>query len=180
MKRLTILLFGLILVGCNAGKNQTNIELIDNMMDQQAIKSQDWYPADGDKSQMRTPPENTVPRGVDVYPFPNDAEAADGLKNPLAQDLSPETLALGQKQYAIYCAVCHGDHGAGDGTVAEKMAIRPPSLLTDRARGYSDGRIFHIVTMGQGVMGSYGSQIPDPKKRWAVVNYMRNLQKGNK
>lgn len=31
-----------------------------------------------------------------------------------------------------------------------------------------------------GVMGSYASQITDAKKRWAVVNYVRTLQKQSK
>lgn len=179
MKRLKILgwLPLLLLAGCNGGKNQTNIELVTNMMDQESIKSQDWDPRMGDKVQMRTPPKGTVPRGFEVYPYPNDPEAAGSLKNPLAGNTTPEILDLGQKQFNIYCAVCHGHQGKGDGTVAEKMAVRPPSLLTDKVIAYPDGRIFHIITRGQGVMGSYASQITDPHKRWAVVNYVRNLQK---
>lgn len=179
MKQISWFLGVMVLVGCTGGKNQTNIELVQNMMDQESIKSQDWYPADGDQLQMRTPPEGTVPRNFEVYPFPNDPEAAGGLKNPLAGDSSAEIMDLGHKNFQIYCAVCHGDKGMGDGTVAEKMAVRPPSLLTDKIKNYPDGRIFHIITRGQGVMGSYASQITDPHKRWAVVNYLRSLQKSN-
>lgn len=170
----------LVLAGCNAGKNQTNIELVTNMMDQPSVKSQDWHPSSGEKSLMRLPPEGTIPQNYEVYPYPNDPEAAGReLKNPLAGDLSPETLELGQKNYNIYCAVCHGPQGAGDGPVAEKMALRPPSLLTDKVRNFPDGRIYHIITRGQGVMGSYASQVTEPKRRWAIVNYVRSLQKGN-
>jgi mono/diheme cytochrome c family protein len=126
------------------------------------------------------PPEGTVPQGFEVYTYGNDAEAAgQGLKNPMASEMSPEALLVGQKQYVIYCGICHGDKGAGDGTVAAAMAVKPPTLLSDKIRNYPDGRIYHIITRGQGVMGSYASQIPDPKKRWAVVNYIRSLQKGN-
>lgn len=179
MKHLGWLLL-LVVVGCNGGKNRTNIELITNMMDQKAIKAQDWYPPDGDKSQMRQPPEGTIPQNYEIYPYPNDPEAAGrNLKNPLAGDLSPEVLELGQKNFNIYCAVCHGAKGAGDGTVAEKMAVRPPSLLTDKIKNYPDGRIYHIIVRGQGVMGSYASQITESKRRWAVINYLRSLQKGN-
>lgn len=180
MKRLSCLLV-LILAGCNGGKNQPNIELVTNMMDQESIKSQDWNPADGDQLQMRQPPEGTVPQNFEVYPYPNDAEAAGrNLKNPLAGDFSPEILEVGQKQYEIYCGLCHGATGAGDGQIAPAMAVKPPSLLTDKIRNYPDGRIYHIITRGQGVMGNYATQITDPKKRWAVVNYVRSIQKGNK
>ncbi len=176
----------IFLMGCNAGKNQTNIEVIQNMMDQQSIKSQDWYPTDGDRTQMRHPPEGTVPRGFEVYPYPNDPEAAgQNLKNPLAGDFSAETLELGQKNYVIYCGVCHGMKGDGLGPVAAAMAVKPPALLSDKVRTFPDGRIYHIIVRGQGVMGSYASQIPAPKRkdekdrRWAIVNYIRSLQKGN-
>ena len=178
MKRLGFLSV-LFLVGCNGGKNQPNIELVQNMMDQETIKSQDWDPRQGDKLQMLQPPEGTVPRGFEVYPYKNDPEASGKMVNPFAGDFSPELMELGQKNYAIYCAVCHGDQAKGDGPVAEKMPLRPPSLLTDKIRNYPDGRIFHIITQGQGIMGAYASQIPEPKKRWAVVNYIRSLQKGN-
>ncbi len=59
-----------------------------------------------------------------------------------------------------------------------------PSLQSDKARAYPDGRIYHIITMGQGVspsfglplMPSYASQIA-PADRWSIVNYVRALQK---
>lgn len=178
MKRLGFLSV-LFLIGCNGGKNQPNIEVIQNMMDQESIKSQDWVPSEGEKLQMLQPPEGTVPRGFDVYPYATDPEGSAKLVNSLAGDFSPEVIELGQKNYAIYCAVCHGDQAKGDGPVATKMPLRPPSLLTDKVRNLPDGRIFHIITQGQGLMGSYASQMTEPRKRWAVVNYIRSLQKGN-
>lgn len=177
-RKLTAGLAMFALVGCNAGPNKTNIELIQDMMDQPNVKAQDW---DADRPGMGTgflPPENTVPRGKVPYPYATDPIAAENnLKNPLSGDMSAEVLKLGKEYYEIYCMVCHGGAGAGDGTVAEKMALRPPSLLTDKAKAYNDGRLYHIITAGQGVMGSYAAQITDEKKRWAIVNYVRSLQK---
>ena len=179
MKRIGFfIVLGAFIAGCNGGHNSPNIELVQNMMDQESIKSQDWDPRDGDKLQMRTPPEGTVPRGFYVYPYPNDPEAASkNLVNPLKDDHSAETMALGEKYFQIYCSVCHGHTGHGDGTVAEKMPVRPPSLLSDKVRKFPDGHIFHIITHGQGVMGSYANQVVEPHTRWAVVNYIRSLQK---
>lgn len=165
-----------VLAGCNGGPNKTNIELVTNMMDQESIKSQGWDHKD-DKVQMRMPAEGTIPRGQVPYPYANDPAAADRQPNPLAGDMSAETLTLGNKTYEIYCKVCHGATGAGDGSVAEKMAVKPRNLLTPEALAYTDGRIYHAITAGKGVMGSYQSQITDSKKRWAVVNYVRSLQK---
>ena len=166
-----------IFTGCNAGKNQTNIELVTNMMDQPIVKAQGWIPDQPDKVQMRMPPEGTRARGVDYYRYMNDPGAADKQKNPLAGNMSPETLTLGHKTYDIYCAVCHGAEGKSDGPVAAKMAVKPRNLVNDEAKAYSDGRIYHAITAGKGVMGSYMSQITDSKRRWAVVNYVRTLQR---
>ena len=57
------------------------------------------------------------------------------------------------------------------------QGVKPPSLLTKKVRDYSDGRIFHIITDGQGLMGSYINQLLEEKDRCAVVKYVRSLQK---
>jgi mono/diheme cytochrome c family protein len=178
MKKLIFLSgFTLLLAACNGGHNQTNIEVIQNMMDQKSIKSQGWDPDQGDKVQMRAPPEGTVPRGFTPYPYQTDPGGAEKQRNPLAGDMSAETLTLGRNTYEIYCKICHGEQGNGDGKVAEKMAVKPRNLMSDEAKSYTDGRIYHAITAGKGVMGSYASQITDSKRRWAVVNYVRSMQK---
>ncbi len=168
-----------MIAGCNASKNQTNIELNQNMMDQVSIKSQDWDPAQGDVVQMRTPPAHTVSRGHTPYKYATDPAGADNDVNPLAGDMSPETLTMGRVQYDIYCALCHGAAGHNDGSITPHMPIKPRVLVSDEARAYKDGRIHYAIVMGKGVMGSYGGQIPADEKhtRWAVVNYVRSLQK---
>lgn len=175
---LVCFLSAIAVVGCTGGKNKTNVELIQNMMDQVSVKSQDWDPLNPAKTQMRVPPVGTVSRELTPYKYVGDPLGAEqNLKNPL--EATPEVLSRGQKYYNIYCNVCHGDTGIGDGPVAAKMAVKPPSLMSEKVRGFKDGRIFHIITEGQGVMGSYASQIPeeDTHKRWAIVVYIRSLQK---
>lgn len=172
------------LIACNGGKNKTNIELIQNMMDQINVKSQDWDPDSKDFSTVKVPPEGTIARNRNPYRFEGDPIAAgEGLKNPLAGDRSPEVLLQGKKVYEIYCGICHGLGGKGDGNVAPKMALKPPSLLSDKIRDlkeYPDGRIYHVIVNGQGVMGAYGAQIgslpENENDRWMVVNYVRSLQ----
>ena len=170
-----VLLWGLI--GCNGGENQTNIELIQDMMDQRSVKAQD-----GDSSGevlMRMPPDNTLARNRAPYPYHLDYKAAEkNLKNPYKGGETPDVLRRGRKYFKIYCSICHGDGAMGDGWVAEKMTVvKPPSLLTSRVMGYSDARIFHILTDGQGLMSGYERQIIDGNNRWAIVSYLRALQK---
>lgn len=178
MKKLIFALFAsAVLAGCNAGPNQTNIELVTNMMDQPIVKAQGWIPDQPDKVQMRMPPDGTRARGVYYYPYLKDPAGAEKQVNPLAGDMSPETLTLGRKTYDIYCAVCHGAEGHSDGPVAAKMAVKPRNLVSDESKAYTDGRIYHAITAGKGVMGPYMTQITDSKRRWAVVNYVRSLQR---
>lgn len=168
-----------VISGCSKGmRKEPNIELIQDMMEQPALKPQDFHPDDRTKPSALMPPEGTVPVGFKPYPYHLNPEAAEAnLKNPFAGDLSPERLKIGRQKYDTYCAVCHGYEGKGDGPVAPKMALRPPSLLTDKVVNFKDARIFHIITDGQGVMASYAFQIVDENDRWAIVNYIRSLQK---
>jgi mono/diheme cytochrome c family protein len=49
-------------------------------------------------------------------------------------------------------------------------------LYSDKVVNWTDGRIYHTMTMGQGLMPSYASQVL-PEQRWAIVHYVRALQK---
>ncbi len=158
--------------------SQPNVELIQDMMDSPALKAQDHEPSDQKKASSRLPPEGTVPVGFVPYKYAGDAAtAASKLKNPYAGNTKTELLELGRKKFEIYCALCHGYGGAGDGPIAAKMAPVPPPLISDKVRALNDGGIFHIITDGQGVMSSYAYQLVNENDRWAIVNYVRSLQK---
>jgi mono/diheme cytochrome c family protein len=161
--------------------SQPNVELIQDMMDQPALKAQDHEPSNPTKASSRLPPEGTVPVGYTPYKYAGNAqEAAAKLKNPLAGNTKAEVLQIGRRKFETYCAVCHGYTGAGDGPVAPKMALKPPPLTSDKVKGLNDGAIYHIITDGQGVMSSYAYQLVDENDRWAIVNYVRSLQKLSK
>ena len=126
-------------------------------------------------------PRNTVPGTVPINRLEGDwgtawnngqFEVADAIRNPLAD--SAGAIALGDGLYQIYCAVCHGQAGAANGTVGPRMGA--PSLLTAQARGRSDGHLYSLIRYGRGVMPRYGDKIPSAEARWAVVMYVRKLQ----
>ncbi len=126
-------------------------------------------------------PRNTVPGTVPVTGGEADWSAewavlntatADKLVNPLA---GQPASAVGDTLFHTYCAVCHGVIGAGDARVG--MQLGAPSLLTDRAKGYSDGYLYSIIRYGRGVMPKYGDKVRG-QKRWEIVNYVRQLQSG--
>lgn len=167
-----------VLTGCNLDKSKPNIELIQDMMESPALKPQEFDAGSPNNAAMRVPPEGTQPQGFEPYRYATDIEAAARNPNPLAGDFSEETLKVGLKYYKIHCAICHGNKGEGGEkmSVAETMLLKPPAMTSDKIKGWSDGQIYHVITMGQGLMGPYASHIP-AKYRWQVVNYIRHLQK---
>lgn len=168
----------LVLVGLCAtiacDRNKTTWEYMPDMADSSAVKA---YEADASSPGMRSarpPLKGTIPRGYSPYAYPDDPEAAGAnLHNPLSRTAA--ILAKGQKTYNTYCLVCHGGNGLGDGPIVPKFP-RPPSLLSEKVQGWTDGRIFHVITRGQHLMPSYASQIM-PEERWAVIHYVRVLQR---
>ena len=130
------------------------------------------------ESVMRNPVEGTVPVGYTPYRYgPGDSLIAQQeLVNPLPR--TAETLARGQRVYMNTCVVCHGPQGDGHGYIVPPFPM-PPSLHSDKVRGWPDGRIFHVITRGQNLMPSYASQIL-PEDRWAVIDYVRALERSHR
>jgi mono/diheme cytochrome c family protein len=122
---------------------------------------------------MRLPVEGTVARGFIPYPFKGIAEPTEFLDNPFV--VTKENMELGKKKYLIYCSPCHGNFGDGDSRLRGQFP-NPPTFHSNRARDFSDGKIYHIITNGQNVMPSYAAQVTSDE-RWAIVNYIRALQR---
>lgn len=173
-----VLLASVFIFGCNGGKDQTNIELIQDMMEGPQINAQEGT-RDGEMLN-RLPPSKSISRNHKPYPFDKaDVKSAETLvspKNTLTKEELLDFEKVGKRKYEIYCGICHGNTGLGDGSIASKMLKRPPSLVTGTYKAYSDGRLFHVVTNGWGLMGGYASQVPEENERWAIVDHVRKLQ----
>lgn len=98
--------------------------------------------------------------------------AGEELKNPLK--LSDGILAEGKVLYTINCAVCHGETGKGDGSVVQSGAYPPVPSYDDRLPTITEGKMFHSITYGRNLMGSYSSQLT-PEERWKVIYYIQKL-----
>jgi len=158
-------------------KTEPTLEFMPDMADQLSVKSQEADPT-APHGRMRLPVEGTVSRDFVPYPYKGNPEGSATLgsatlKNSLVPTI--EVLRAGQASFETFCSVCHGPKGLGNGTVVPKFP-KPPSLLSEKVRGWSDGRIYHVMTEGQNLMPNYASQVP-PEDRWAIVHYVRVLQK---
>ncbi|MDQ3023178.1 MAG: cytochrome c [bacterium] len=92
-------------------------------------------------------------------------------------------MKRGQKQFDIYCSVCHGLSGYGNGMVAVRADAllegtwTPPANLHDKlVRSRPSGHLFNTITNGIRNMPPYGTQIT-VEDRWAIVLYVRALQR---
>jgi mono/diheme cytochrome c family protein len=185
--------FCLLAVGCRY-----------DMQDQpryRAHKKSDFFK---DGKAMRELPEGTVPRGylredkafyagrteagqnTGTTPNPAATPMTDASGNTLVTDFSglvdefplPVTKELvdrGEQRYKVFCIVCHGPVGNGDGMIVRRGYSKPPTYNDDRLRNAPVGHFFNVITNGQGKMSSYASQVP-PADRWAIVAYIRTLQ----
>jgi len=147
-----------------------------NMADQPSLgplQGSDFF-ADG--SGMRPPVEGTISRRAGaVDPVFFTGQDADGLVTELPLPLTVELLQRGKERYDIYCAVCHGYTGHGDGMIVSRGFPAPASFHDQRLLDASVGYTFSAMTNGFGRMYSYASRIP-AEDRWAIAGYVKALQ----
>lgn len=150
-----------------------------NMDSQKKYKPQSESDFFVNSATLRMPVEGTVSRGDlrtnSRYYQGKDSDGKFVKDNPLA--LTMDVMKRGQNRFNIYCSPCHSKVGNGKGIITQyAYPIPPTSLHIDRVRALPDGQIFDVITNGIRNMPSYKHQIP-VKDRWAIVGYVRALQK---
>lgn len=86
-----------------------------------------------------------------------------------------QLLDRGRDRFNISCVPCHDLTGSGNGMVARRGLMFPPSYHTDRLRSQPLGYIFNVATQGRGQMPAYGDYL-STDDRWAISAYVRTLQ----
>ena len=130
-----------------------------------------------DGTSARPLPPHTVARGhldEDTIFFTgknDDGTLAATFPMPITKDL----LKRGQERFNIYCSVCHGYEGDGNGMIVQRGFPPPNSYHIDRLRQAPPGYFYNVITNGYGVMYSYASRV-EPADRWAIAAYIRALQ----
>ena len=85
-------------------------------------------------------------------------------------------LARGQERFDIFCAPCHGRAGDGHGMIVERGFPAPTPLTASPLRDAPAARFYAAMTKGYGEMAPFADRI-DPPDRWAIVAYIRALQR---
>lgn len=93
------------------------------------------------------------------------------LANPVER--SAESVERGTALFAANCASCHGETGAGDGSLADSLPA-PPANFTVHVPFHPDGVLFAWITDGiRGTgMPAWSPQLSD-QERWDLVNFLR-------
>lgn len=151
-------------------------ELRQAMYDDGKVKPYEASPVFGDHRAARPLVEGTIARGHlrnDDLLYTGKVNGNLSTEFPFAIDKA--TLERGRERFGIYCSVCHGLAGYGDGMVVQRGFKRPPSFHDAATKAKTVGYYFDTISNGFGVMPSYREQIPT-KDRWAIVAYLRALQ----
>lgn len=166
----------LVMVSC-FDASQPNYQYMPNMYEPVGYETYGNYEIFPGGQEAMLPAEGSIPRGWQPYDYPNTTEglnlAKAELKNPLP--VTEENLAKGKELYDIYCAVCHGAKGDGQGILVKNEKILGIPSYADPGRLINDGGVYHVQVYGLNAMGSYASQT-DEKERWQITHYVMNLK----
>lgn len=179
---LSLAALALILTGCR-GMESDKPPIHPNLdMDyQERFNAQEANPFFADNAAMRKPVPGTVARGFlrenSVLYTGRDEEGTFVETTPV--NVTRALLERGKERYEIYCSVCHGIAGDGQGIImtGDYGYTPAPTFHSDRLRDEEpDGYMYDVVANGVRSMPGYAQQIA-VKDRWAIVSYMRALQR---
>ncbi|MEH6537122.1 MAG: cytochrome c [Psychroserpens sp.] len=155
-----------------------NYQFMPNMYEPvsyEAYQESDAFPG-GVEAQL--PAEGSIPRG-DHMPFEieNTTEGYDLAKASLVSPLDSMQIDAERAAplYDIYCGICHGKKGNGQGTLVKNEKILGIPSYDDAGRAITAGSIYHTIYYGKNAMGSYANQLNE-EERWQVVDYVLKLK----
>jgi len=180
--KVLILSFILILIGCQGiPSKKTPIHLNPNMDNQEKFKPQESNSFFENNMSMRIPVEGTIARGYldndNSFYYGKNEKGEYVNKVSDMMDIDKTLILRGKERYDIYCSVCHGYTGDGNGLVSknDKYPLIPTSLHSNTLDDKTDGYFFDVISNGVRNMPGYAHQI-NVKDRWAVVTYIKALR----
>lgn len=168
----------MVFVAACADKNNRNYQYMPDMYESvgyDAYQQVEFLP---DGTSAGLPADNSIARGWIPYDIENTMDGKDLARlnpSPLDSLNRDADLAVGKGLYTIYCAICHGDKGDGQGNLVKREKILGVPSFADVARNVTVGTTYHTIYYGLNSMGSYAGQL-DIKERWQVSEYVMTLK----
>jgi mono/diheme cytochrome c family protein len=206
MKTANILLSALalpafLLGSCTTNPDSPGLEFMPDMYRSHAVEAyvdygmdpyhftEETAAAQRNTSSARKPVEGTIAyRGEDVleralsmpYPFENTPEGYEEAGLDWHSPLKDQTAAAeaGEALYTTMCTQCHGEKGKGDGKISQNGHIVGIPDYSVKLVDLPDGKMYHTIKYGKGLMGSHASQL-NPRQRWEIIAYINVLQGGD-
>ena len=181
-----IIITGIVLTSCNKIRRSPGRAYMPDMYYSRAYETyastENLKKAGANYNAM--PVQGAIARG-DMYPYtlPNDSAGyaqSASVKNPLPE-LSAKDYLEAARLYLVNCAICHGEKLDGNGPLFKggdgPYTAKPATLVGDaKYEAMPEGTMFHSVTYGRNMMGSYAAQLTT-KQRWMVIHYIKEKQK---
>ena len=167
----------LLMAACHKDNNNPGYVYLPDMDVSRAYDTYSDNPVFKDGITLQPPVEGTIARGIIPYPYEKDdadlLQAGKTIFNPM--EYTEENKERGEVLYNRFCVHCHGEKGNGQGNLftSGKFPYPPGDLTRQKTINRPDGEIYHIVTVGFGIMGAHGSQIL-PDDRWKIIMYVKN------
>ena len=184
------------------------IQVFPDMVMQPKVKPQSPSGFFADGVGPRRPVEGTVPLGYDIpHPAPVNNTRVAGAEHPAVElekgaftgapdyantgkmgdhwgkgfpiPVTAELMERGRERFTIYCAVCHGANGGGNGVTTKYNWPTVANYHDQRIVDMPEGEIFNTLTNGKNTMMGYGANIA-VRDRWAIIAYIRALQRAQR
>jgi mono/diheme cytochrome c family protein len=160
-----------------ADNSKPNFQYMPNMYEPVSYSTYGEYDIFENGQEAMLPAEGSIPRGWSPYEYENTTDglnlAKAELKNPL--EVTDKNLAAGAELYTIYCAVCHGDKGDGNGILMQREKFLGIPSYAAEGRVITEGGVYHVQMYGLNSMGSYASQTNE-LERWQITQHVLNLK----
>lgn len=175
--KITLLVGITILVSSCHNNAEPNYQYMPNMYEPVSYNTYSQSDAFKDGKEGQLPVEGTINRGFEVYEYPDTPEAlvavkAANLPSPLGT-LSEKDMEKAKGLFDIYCGICHGEAGDGQGKLVKQGKFLGVPNYKDRV--INEGSIFHVETYGLNLMGSHANQL-SKHERWMVASYVMQLK----
>ncbi|NER18109.1 c-type cytochrome [Spongiivirga citrea] len=168
----------LVMVSCQDNA-KPNYQYMPNMYEPVGYEAYGEYDVFPGGQEAMIPAKGSIKRGYVPYEYANSNEGYALAKAELLNPMAADTLAIednlktGKELYNIYCAVCHGTKGDGQGILMKREKIL--GVPSYAAREITEGSIYHVMEHGINSMGSYASQL-NQTERWQVTMHVQALR----
>lgn len=178
--------FILIQAGCYYPKTSPGWEYMPDMSHSVAYETYSANPNFHDSTSAQRPVEGTIPHGVFMpFHFANTPAGYDSASlfvhfPDWLTSGDTSNLEEGHRLFGIYCAVCHGTNGTGNGTIVVNPKLKnpfppPPSYFDANHIGLTEGKMYFSVHYGKNLMGPYSKSL-DQAQIWKIVSYVKSMQ----